>query len=167
MNAPRMWILSLVMAAAAAAAAFTPAALAAGAAGHSHDEAAPSKLTLDHGRKWATDAPLRNGMSRIRNLAATGVEDVHGGKMGQAQYAALAQKIELEVANIVANCKLEPQADAMLHVVIAGIGSGTEAMAGKAPKAQAEKGLLQVAAAVNDYGKFFDHPGFKPVRISH
>lgn len=166
MKATRVWMLSMLVAAAATTAAFTPAALAAGAA-HSHDEAGPSKLSLDHGRRWATDATLRAGMGRIRDFTAAGIEDVHAGKMTPAQYAALAQKVELEVANIVANCKLEPQADAMLHLVIADIGAGTDAMAGKAPKVQPEKGLLRVAAAVNDYGRFFDHPGFKPVRTGH
>lgn len=167
MNASKVWTFSLVIAAAAAAAAFAPAALAAGAAAHSHDEAMPAKLSLDHGHKWGTDVPLRTGMTKIRDLTAAGIEDVHAGKMSQAQYAALAQKVELEVANIVANCKLEPQADAMLHLVIAEIGAGTDAMAGKAPKVQPEKGLLRVAAAVNEYGRFFDHPGYKPVRTGH
>ena len=38
------------------------------AASHSHDASAPAKLALDHGKKWATDAPLRDGMTKVRAL---------------------------------------------------------------------------------------------------
>lgn len=162
MNAMKTWGLTIALAAAAACA---PAAFAAGDA-HSHDEAGAAKLALDHGKKWTTDAPLRQGMGRIRTLAADGVTQAHAGKMTPAQYTELARKVELEVAGIVANCKLEPQADAMLHLVIAGIGEGTDTMAGKG-KQTPEQGLVRVAGAVNDYARFFDHPGYKPIRLSH
>ena len=166
MNAIRLWGLSIALAATAACA---PAAFAAGAAApaaHAHDEAGGAKLALDHGKKWGTDAPLRQGMASIRTLAADGVTKAHAGKMTRAQYTELARKVELEVAGIVTNCKLEPQADAMLHLVIAGIGEGTDAMAGKG-KLAPEQGLVRVAGAVNEYGRFFDHPGYKPISLAH
>jgi hypothetical protein len=166
MHAMTLWGLSVALAAAAACAspafAGTPAAA---PAAHAHAEAGAGKLALDHGRKWATDAPLRDGMGRIRALADTGVAQAHAGKMTPAQYTELARKVELEVAAIVTNCKLPPQSDAMLHLVIGGIGEGTDAMAGKGKLAR-EQGLVRVAEAVNDYGRFFDHPGFQPIRLA-
>jgi hypothetical protein len=162
MNAMKTWGLTIALAAAAACA---PAAFAAGDA-HSHDEAGAAKLALDHGRKWDTDGPLRDGMGRIRTLAADGVAKAHAGKMTPAQYTELARKVELEVAGIVTNCKLEPQADAMLHLVLAGIGEGTDAMAGKG-RLTPEQGLVRVAGAANDYGRFFDHPGYQPIPLAH
>lgn len=168
MNAMTLWSLSVALAAAAACAspafAATPAAAPAAPAAHAHDEAAAGKLALDHGRKWATDAPLRQGMGRIRSLADAGVAQVHGGKMTPAQYTDLARKVELEVAGIVGNCKLDPQADAMLHQVLGSIGEGTDAMAGKGNLSR-EQGLMRVAEAANDYGRFFDHPGYQPIRL--
>lgn len=135
---------------------------------HSHDPAAaPHTLTLDHGRKWATDAPLRDGMGRIHGLVEPQIAAAHAGKLSAAQSAALATKIETEVAGIVANCKLDPKADAVLHVVIGEIGSGTDALAGKTPGRTPEQGLVQVASAVNDYGQHFQHPGFRPLRVGH
>lgn len=144
-----------------------PAAWAAQPHEHDHGAAAPAKLSLDHGRKWGTDAPLRDGMGRIRALVEPQLAAAHGGKLSAAQYAALAGEVETQVAGIVSNCKLEPKADAMLHIVIGEIGAGTDAMAGKGGAAGAAQGLVRVAKAVNAYGSNFDHPGFKPIRGLH
>jgi hypothetical protein len=147
----------------------SPVALAAGPAQpqHEHGASMPAKLSLNHGKKWATDEPLRAGMGRIKGLVEPQLAAAHGGKLTAAQYAALAGKVETEIGAIVANCKLEPKADAMLHLVIGEIGAGTDAMAGKAKDTRPEQGLAHVAAAVNQYGKYFQHPGFKPIHIEH
>ena len=89
------------------------------------------------------------------------------GKLGASPYQALAKQIESQVGGIVANCKLEPKADAMLRIVIADIGAGTDAKAGKNAKLPPAQGLVKVAQAVNAYGSHFDHPGFKPIPNSH
>lgn len=134
---------------------------------HSHDAATPHKLTLNQGRKWATDEPLRVGMGRIRGLVEPQLGAAHAGKLTPGQYREVATQVETEVGGIVANCKLEPKADAMLHLVIADIGTGTDAMAGKDAKTRPALGLVKVAQAVNQYGSHFDHPGFKPIRNVH
>ena len=133
-------------------------------AAHSHDAAAPHKLSLNQGRKWGTDEPLRAGMGRIRNLVEPQLGAAHAGKLTPSQYRELATQVETEVGGIVASCKLEPKADAMLHLVIADIGAGTDAMAGKDAKLRPALGLVKVAQAVNQYGSHFDDPGFKPIR---
>ena len=134
---------------------------------HSHDSTTPAKLSLDHGKKWATDAPLRDGMTSIRALVEPQLAAAHAGKLSAAQYSALAGKVETEVGGIVANCKLDPQADAVLHAIIGEIGAGTDAMAGKTAGQRPAQGLVQVSRAVNDYAAHFDHPGFKPIRNVH
>lgn len=160
------WITALAAAAAAAAVAFNFPALAQTHA-HDHDAAAPHRLALNQGRKWATDEPLRAGMGRIRSLVEPQLGTAHAGKLSPAQYRDLATRVETEVGGIVAGCKLEPKADAMLHLVIADIGAGTDAMAGKDAKTRPALGLVKVAQAVNQYGTYFDHPGFKPIRTVH
>lgn len=134
---------------------------------HDHGAGAPAKLSLDHGRKWATDAALREGMGRIRALVEPQMAAAHAGRVTPAQFGALAGRVEAEVGGIVANCKLEPRADAMLHVVIGEIAAGTDAMAGKTTTVAPVQGLAQVALAVNDYGRYFEHPGFRPIRGVH
>ena len=148
----------------------SPPAMAAGpaaASAHDHATDAPAALALNQGRKWATDQPLRTGMNSIRSLVEQKLDAAHAGKLTPAQSAALAAQIEAEVGGIVANCKLEPRADAMLHLVIGEIGAGTEALAGKAAGKRPEQGLVQVATAVNHYAKYFDHPKFKPLHVGH
>ena len=125
--------------AAALALAFAGPSFAAGEA-HSHEHAAgEAKLVLNQGKKWPTDAPLRQGMENIRSAVAKGMKD-----------EALAKAVETEVAGIVQNCKLEPEADEQLHIVIAELMAGAEA-----------KDSAKVAKALNAYGEHFDHAGWK------
>jgi hypothetical protein len=166
MKTPNWTLVTAAVAAAAMIAALNAPVLAQTAA-HDHGAAAPHKLTLDQGRKWATDEPLRAGMSRIRCLVEPHLETAHTGKLTPAQYRELATQVGTEVGGIVANCKLEPKADAMLHLVIADIGAGIDTMAGKDAKTRPSLGLVKVAQAVNQYGSHFDHPGFKPIRNVH
>ena len=134
---------------------------------HDHSAAAQHKLTLDQGGKWATDEPLRAGMGRIRALVEPQLGAAHAGKLTATQYREVATQVETEIGGIVANCKLEPKADAMLHLVIADLLQGTEAMSGKNVKLRPAQGLTKVASAVNQYGAHFDHPGFKPIANIH
>ena len=131
---------------------------------HAHDHGtAPAKLQLDHGRKWATDAPLRTGMANLRALVAPQLASARAGKLSAEQARALAPKLEAAVGGIVANCKLAPEADAMLHLVIADIIAGTDVLAGREARHRASEGLVTVAHALDQYGRYFDHPGFKPL----
>ena len=137
--------------------------LAADAHKHDHD-AAPAKLELNNGKKWSTDEPLRQGMHNIRKLMDASLHDIHEGKLSAAKYGALAKKVNAEVGGIVANCKLEPKADAQLHLVIADIGEGVEAMEGKAKKVKRSAGAIKVLGALEKYGTYFDHPGWQPIK---
>jgi hypothetical protein len=166
MQTPKWNRLTTAMAAAAIAVALSVPAVAQTPA-HSHDGTAPHKLSLNQGHKWASDEPLRAGMGRIRGLVDPQLAAAHAGKLTPAQYRELATQVESEVGGIVANCKLEPKADAALHLVIAELGEGTDAMAGKNAKLRPALGLVKVAQAVNQYGSHFDHPGFKPIRNVH
>lgn len=149
-----------ITAAAALAAAFAVPAFAAGEA-HQHGSIGEAKLVLDHGRKWQTDAPLRQGMENIRAALAAEREAIHAGKAGAERYDALAGKVAGEVTYIVQNCKLPEDADAQLHLVIAEILEGTEAMQGKAPGVTRRAGAERVANTLDRYASFFDHPGWE------
>jgi hypothetical protein len=125
---------------------------------HAHGES-EATLTLDHGQKWQTDAPLRQGMGNMRAAMSKALPAIHGNKLDRAGYDALAGKLEGEMAYVVTNCKLDPQADAQLHIVLAQIGGGIEQM----KAAQGENGAVAVVTALNAYGEHFDHPGWKPL----
>lgn len=128
--------------------------------GHGAQEA---KLVLDHGKKWQTDEPLRQGMASIRGAVAKDVKAIHANKLTPRQYEALAAKVNAEVAGIVQNCKLSPEADAQLHIVVAELMAGAEAMQGKEKGVTRRAGAERVAKALNAYGEHFDHAGWKRI----
>lgn len=146
--------------AASLAAAFSLPTIAAEAA-HDHGTAAGAQLELNQGTKWSTDEPLRQGMGNMRAALANDLETIHANKASDAQYEALATRLTGEVAYIVQNCKLDPKADAELHKVIAEVLAGAEAMQGKAQGVARRDGAVRVANALNTYGEFFDHPGWR------
>jgi len=133
---------------------------------HAHHAAEKAQLTLNNGKQWETDDNLRKGMSSIRDALSAELPAIHSGKATAEQYQALARKTNDQITFMVKNCKLEPKADAMLHLVLADIIAATDAMAGK-DSSEARKGAEKIAAALDNYGTFFAHPGWHEVKHAH
>jgi hypothetical protein len=129
---------------------------------HTH-HGTSAKLTLDNGKKWMIDEPLRKAMANIRNTIAASLGDIHGGKFSDAEYGDLARRIGGEVEYMVSNCKLEPKADAQLHLIIADILEGAGAMEGKRKKMKRQDGVVKVIGALEKYATYFDDAGWKPL----
>ena len=91
---------------------------------------------------------------------------IHSGKATAEQYQALAKKTKTSLRYIVKNCKLEQKADAMLHLVLADIIAGADAMAGK-DISEARKGAEKIASALESYSTFFAHPGWNETKNAH
>ncbi len=132
---------------------------------HRHDDHAEhaAQLQLNNGKKWQSDAPLRASMTALRAAFAEKLGAIHSGKLAPEGYRTLGSKIEGEIANIVAQCKLEPKADAMLHIVIADLSAGADIMQGRAA-GEPMSGAHKAAMALNAYGRHFEHPGWKPLK---
>lgn len=129
---------------------------------HEHHDS-PAKLQMNHGKQWQTDAPLRENMSSVATMLRAKVPSIHTGAMTAAEYAELGAAIEVAIGRIVKDCALPAEADAMLHLVIGELAAAAESLQGKAEANQA--GAAQRAVvALNNYGKFFKHPGWVPVR---
>jgi hypothetical protein len=111
-------------------------------------------LALDEGRKWATDAPLRQGMENVRALLA---QAGPASAMDDARAAALAGGVRAQVNFMILNCKLEPRADAVLHVLIGELVGGAGELA--EPRTRAS-GLGTIERALQQYPQYFDHPGW-------
>ncbi|MBS4097145.1 MAG: hypothetical protein KGZ83_09975 [Sulfuricella sp.] len=113
-----------------------------------HDHAAHgeerAQLKLDQGRKWPTDEVVRQGMSTLRSAL----------KSGDAK---LAETVTAQVSFMTANCRLDKQADAMFHLVLADLIAGGEALQSQDTRPQ---GLEKVKHALENYGKYFSHPGW-------
>lgn len=88
---------------------------------------------------------------------------IHENKLSSKGYGALAKKWRMQLAiGVVANCKLGTQADEQLHLIIADLLAGAEQMAGKVKQAKRMDGAVKVIGALDNYGKYFDDPGFQP-----
>lgn len=145
-----------------------PVASSAGAAdatqAHGHAPPAASATAADAtpAAGWPTDAPLREGMARIRQ-SVQALEHYRHGHMGPEQAKLLAGNVEEAVAFLVANCRLEPAADAALHAIIADLVRA----AGALKHDPADIGAIAVMqAAVATYASSFDDPGFRSEQAS-
>jgi hypothetical protein len=125
---------------------------------HARTGAAVANLQLDAGHKWQTDATLRSGMAAIRSAFDAEHPAIHAGKETDAQYAALAHRIQAQVSLIVANCHLPAAADANLHYVIADLLQGIAFMQGQDPARTRHDGAALVHGALVAYGKYFEDP---------
>lgn len=109
-------------------------------------------------QRYATDAPLRAGMQGIR-AAVDALGHYEHGHMGPEQAAILAGNIQDHVNDIIANCKLPPDADAALHAIIVPLATHAAAL-----KADPEKlgEIPPLRQALADYAVRFDDPAFVP-----
>ena len=129
---------------------------------HQHEQGvATAKLHLKDGKKWQTDDVLRQSMTHIGDALAPLLPEIHQNKLDAKSYDELAAKVNSEVANIVKNCHLEKDADEMLHLVIADMLAGADAMSGKDQKTTRQAGAVQVVQSLDRYGEYFDHPGWQ------
>ncbi|WP_374485742.1 hypothetical protein [Zoogloea sp.] len=129
---------------------------------HEHHGAAPAAgLHLNAGARWETDAPLRQVMGDINQALADALPAIHRERFGKRDYTALASTVERKIAYAVEHCRLAPEADEMLHLIIADMLGGAEMMRGKTP-GQRHAGAARLQKALQAYGTYFEHPGWQP-----
>ncbi|HQQ69493.1 MAG TPA: hypothetical protein PLL92_04155 [Alicycliphilus sp.] len=132
-----------------------------------HGSGASQQLQLNAGKKWASDAPLRQAMTAVRASVTQILPAAHAGKAKAAEYDAFGNAVNQQIAYMVENCKLPADADAQLHIIIADLMAGAEAAQGKQGEAKRAEGVVQAAQAANAYGKYFQHPGWKAIQVPH
>ena len=123
-------------------------------AAHAHPTApAPADRA---GELWATDPPLRDGMRRVRQ-AVRALEHYQHGHLDAVQTAHVASLIDGAVNGMIANCKLEPDADAALHGLLAKFLVGASAARSGQNVAVA---LADMQGALKQYPLLFDDPAW-------
>jgi hypothetical protein len=121
---------------------------------HEHAHAAHAPAAAD-GVLHATDASLRAGMLKLRDLlAAPRPADAAAAKI-------LADGIDAEVQQLFVQCKLEPAADAALHGVLALLLEGAAGLRADAGDNDAWAKLQQAIAL---YPERFDDATFRAGR---
>lgn len=126
-----------------------------------HEQHAPAATASQESpaQRYATDAPLRKGMAEVR-VAVDSLGHYENGHMSAEQAIPFATTVQEQIAYMVANCKLEPQADAALHGIIAKLGAGAQAL--KTDPADLAA-IPPMREAVADYRRIFDDPAFETV----
>lgn len=127
---------------------------------HGHDSHEPSALTLNAGQRWNTDAALRTGMQRIRDASSRVVGEKVSGPISKDEAKQFSTTVQESVEYLVKNCKLEPKADAALHVLITDLMTGAASLVENPASAEAAG---QIRRALQRYPEYFDHPGWQPV----
>lgn len=99
---------------------------------------------------WTPDAPLIEGMSRVR-AAIAGLE----ADPDPATVVARASDVDAAIEYMFANCELETEPDVALHAILARLMAGTQAL--HANPADAAP-VADMHAAVGNYEALFDDP---------
>lgn len=129
---------------------------------HGHDDhhADAVQLRLNDGAKWQTDAALRQGMTGVRNKIAAALPEIHENRLPAGEYQTLATQVNDHLNGIIQNCKLPPDADAQLHIVLSDIYAG---LAGMREGDDRRSGAVKIIKALDAYAEHFDHAGWQPI----
>jgi len=109
--------------------------------------------------KWQTDPALQQGMLSIRDIVEQNLPAIRAGDFRYRQYSDLGKAVEAQVAYIASNCDLEPEADAVLHDLLAELWDGVDGVAGRMNVGGRSKGADRIVSALDHYSQHFDHPG--------
>lgn len=122
-----------------------------------HSKISKTNLTLDHGKKWATDLPLRQSMEKISQLMNSNLSLIHNNKMSDSEFKSLSQQIHSQTNNIFKNCKLSPKADQMLHEILIPILKSENVYLGTEKSMSKHDATVSIMRSLENYGKYFDH----------
>lgn len=131
---------------------------------HQHGHSESTQLQLNSGKKWQTDLPLRDGMTAIKDALGSKLDKIHDGTLKKPQYVELADVVLKHTDSIFKNCKLPSKADAQLHIVLAQVLEGASKMKSADSSQSQQQGAVKVVKALQQYAKYFDHPGWEPLK---
>lgn len=123
---------------------------------HEHDSPESAEPVAIPAQRWATDAPLREGMSRVHEA----LKVLHHYPMGHVSKDMAmdrVQQIKEAGAYMFANCKLPPKPDHALHAILVPLLAAAQKLETDPTD------MSQVQAmhdAVADYPRYFDDPGW-------
>ncbi len=102
--------------------------------------------------RWASDAPLREGMRRVRAATEALSHGAHG-YLDAAQVHAISTELEAAVQDMIARCQLAPEPDAGLHPLLASVLQASATLASGGFDADA---LAKLEAVLTRYPTLFE-----------
>ena len=121
-----------------------------------HQEKGAPKLVFNHGKKWLSDQPLRSNMSAIHGHIKNNLSKIHANQLTTEEYKELGKKIKKNIDAIFKNCKLKADADAQLHIVMAGLLSANSRLMDNISIKEKKQEVEQILVNYKTYLKYFD-----------
>lgn len=125
---------------------------------HAHDAAHALGMEFpvpENHVPWQPDAPLIEGMSRVRTAIAA-LDDAGPAQLPDAAtVTARAADVDAAIAYMFANCTLDTEPDIALHAILARLMAGTQALEADPADSAA---VADMGAAVDNYERLFDDP---------
>jgi len=129
---------------------------------HSHEQASThQKIQLDQGKKWPIDASLHIGMSKIKASIEESISEIHHKQFSEAQYKALAGKVDAQLAYLFEHCKLPADADAQLHILLLDIMQASRQMQSSD---NPRSGAITTIKALQKYPHYFDDKDWQALK---
>ena len=117
--------------------------------------------TLDQGKKWETDAVVRQGMENIRQVMVARQPRIAKAELNAQDYRQLTETIEQHLAAVMQNRKISKGAEKAFHlVVMVDLTQNLNLMRTGATVPLQRVGALGVLQSLRLYGEFFQHPGW-------
>jgi len=113
-------------------------------------------------QQWATDAALREGMTRLRQAANAALPDDPAQTINERQALTLQKAVEDGVSYLIAHCELDAQADAALHGLLTDLLGGAEALAEPTKRAA---GAQRIRVALQRYPSLFAPPHWSETAV--
>lgn len=121
---------------------------------HSHETHDAAAATVSPAHRHATDAPLREGMARI-HAALEELRHYEMGHMPESMASDRVDAIQAATDYLFANCKLDANADAALHGMLAPLLAAVQAFRKNSDDTST---IAAMRKAVADYPRIFDDP---------
>jgi len=121
----------------------------------------PIESSLEQGKKWETDAVVRQGMENIRQVMLAQQTRISKAELNTQDYRQLAETIEQHLALLMQNRKISKGAEKAFHlVVMVDLTQNLNLMRTGATVPLQRVGALGVLQSLRLYGEFFQHPGW-------
>lgn len=129
---------------------------------HEHDNQTHKlELELNHGKRWTIDESLHTGMTSLKREIEVSLEAIHNNQFSAVQYQELAGSLNDHLNFLFKNCKLEPQADAQLHILLAKIMGGVEQIKSNDNQKQ---GVVLIIQSLQEYPVYFEDSNWQPLK---
>jgi len=128
---------------------------------HAQPATAPSAVP---GERWATDAALREGMTRIHEAVQRSIPANPAEPLSDEAAATLQRDVEGATSYLIANCQLPEAADNALHGLLIDLLKGAEALS---ELDQREQGLQRIVETLERYPQMFAEPVWRDGFVAH